>query len=437
MMSPIHPAPTLDEFDGGPPVDRKSSSGSSMTNGSHRNADDNEYYNGDDFDDMIAGAIKPTRRGQQHRADEYENNYEQDNHYQGSMVDTTPDENVNSDLEDEVASLNSDDISGGSSVSDVENQQRKEQREFVARPLINDDESTVDMRPPAPVNQSVSSYVDALNQQQTRKNRIVRAGMVFVLLGILVGVVLGIVSVTGNNKGGTNEPNESVDGSSSGGGGNGLGSNQIETKESFLGNATSYSPSLSPVSFDAAITSSPFTEDPSAPTRNPTLPPQSALPTVRPTPFPVEIVVTDSPVASTSSPVTPEPTPEPTPSPVTDEPTYEPSPMPSPGPTFAPITPRPTPNPTPKPFVITSPPTPRPTPRPVTSVIPPSGQSGPTLHAGGGSPSDGSFHCAEVTYTANWNELVDIDCDLVCSGLGMNSECPSGNQCRSDEGRCL
>ena len=320
-MSPIHPAPPLDEFDGGPPVERKSSSGSSMTNRSHRNADDNEYYNGDEFDDMIAGVIEPTRRGQQHRADEYENDYEQqDNHYQGSMVDTTPDDNVNSDLEDEVASLNSDDISGGSSVSDVENQRRKEQREFVARPLINDDESTVDMRPPAPVNQSVSSYVDALNQQQTRKNRIVRAGMVFVLLGILVGVVLGIVSVTGNNKGGASEPSESVDGSSGGGGGNGLGSNQIETKESFLGNATTYNPSLSPVSFDAAITSSPFTEDPIAsptlhpqtvsPTRNPTLPPQSALPTVRPTPFPVEIVVTDAPIASTNSPVTPEPTPE-------------------------------------------------------------------------------------------------------------------------------
>lgn len=98
---------------------------------------------------------------------------------------------------------------------------------------------------------------------------------------------------------------------------------------------------------------------------------------------------------------------------------------------------QPTPHPTPKPFMITSPPTPRPTPRPVISEIPPSGPSGPTLHAGGGSPSDDSFHCAEVTYTANWNELVDIDCNAVCSGLGMNSECPSGHQCRSDEGRCL
>ena len=318
MMSPIYPSPTRDEFDGGPPVDRKSSSGSSMTNGSRRD----DYYNGDDFDDMIAGVIDPTQRGDHNRSDQYNNNHEQDDHYQGSMVDMTPDDNVNSDLEDDIASLNSDDISGGSSVSDVEKQQRKEQREFVARPLINDDESTVDMRPPAPVNQSVSSYVDALNQQQMRKNRIVRAGMVLVLLGILVGIVLGIVSVTGNNESGTSEPSESVDGSSGGGRESELGSNQISTKESFLGNATSYSPSLSPVYFDTVVTSSPTgdTKYPSdsptlypqtvSPTKRPTLPPQSALPTFRPTPFPVEIVVTDAPVASTSSPVTPEPTPE-------------------------------------------------------------------------------------------------------------------------------
>ena len=55
------------------------------------------------------------------------------------------------------------------------------------------------MRPPAPVNQSVSSYVEALNQRQTQKSRIVKCGIVFILLGRVIGVVLAIVSVTGKN----------------------------------------------------------------------------------------------------------------------------------------------------------------------------------------------------------------------------------------------
>ena len=111
-------------------------------------------------------------------------------------------------------------------------------------------------------------------------------------------------------------------------GGNGSNSAlEISIKEGFTGsNATTYSPSLSPVYLETVIVpSSPVTTagitpaitptySPSLPpqtalpTKNPTLPPQSALPTDRPTRVPVETIVETE--ASASTPITPEPTPE-------------------------------------------------------------------------------------------------------------------------------
>jgi len=317
-----------------------------MSGGSARRHD-KDHYNKDDFDDMISAAvIEPTRRGRQLQ----EGHNDQDDNGP-IMVDSTPDDAPSED--DDMNSLNSDDISGGSDISDVEQAREANgkagNKNFTPRPLINDDESTVDMRPPAPVNQSVSSYVEALNQQQTRKNRVIKCGMVFILLSVIIGVVLAIVSVTGKN---TSNDVSGVEDDMNGSGANGGNSAlEISVKEGFTGsNTTTYSPSLSPIYLDlVTATSSPVTNagltpaitptsSPSLPpqtalpTKNPTLPPQSALPTSRPTPVPVETIVeTDAPAASPVA-VTPEPTPEPTFLP-TDDPTYEPTPMPSPDPT--------------------------------------------------------------------------------------------------------
>lgn len=347
--STIHPT-THNIFDGGSPVDLEHPCESTMSNNNKKK----EYYNQTDFDEMIADVIEPAKRNrgrqQQHHAtahyddeDQYQQNeYEQDSFSSSTdndseqysspqqqpriMVDTLPtstDSRSISDQEDEeVISLNSDDISGGSDISDMEQQRPKDDRNnndnFTPRPLINDDESTVDMRPPAPINQSVSSYVEALNQQQMRKNRIVRFGALLILLGVIVGVVLGIVSVT---NGGDDEGSSSSELNNGGGEGYGLESGQISVKESFVGNTTTNSPSLSPVYLDEDLLSpvttvslgggSPTIPPQSAfPTKNPTLPPQSALPARDPTLAPVDVISTDAPVTVTNSPVTPDPTPE-------------------------------------------------------------------------------------------------------------------------------
>jgi hypothetical protein len=341
--APIHPT-NLDIFDGGPPVDRKNSNSSgSMNSGTN----DKQYYSEHDFDDMIAGVIEPTKRSskhqpQQQQEEEEYNEYEQDRfssdddeyhqHQQDHpMVDMTPNDHASASEEEEDAiSLNSDDISGGSDISDVEQQRtdnndrnrssnRKNKKdEFQPRPLINDDESTVDMRPPAPVNQSVSSYVEALNQQQTRKTRIIKLGMLLIFLGVIIGVVLGVVSASSGKNNGDEEASSVYNGGDEGSGGGGLESNQISVKESFTGNGTTYSPSISPVYYiDGAISSSPVGSSfvgmqSQEPTMNPRVPPVSAtLPTVRPTLAPMEEVVsTNAPVVTTEPPVTAQPTPE-------------------------------------------------------------------------------------------------------------------------------
>ena len=232
-MSVIH-VNNLHIVDGGSPVKYKSSTDSGTL------SDDKDYYDGMDLSDMISGVLEPTRRSKQEKQQQHYEGEEE-----GQIVDITPGHAHASASEDE-CSLHSDDIYGGSDISDVEKQQRESQskQNFVVPPLINDDESTVDMRPPAPVNQSVSSYVEALNRQQTRKNRIIKLGLCFVSLGLIAGVAFGIVSVTSNK----NESEMSgMDGDD--GGRSGLESNHLNAKEGFSGNVTTGSPSLSPVDF--------------------------------------------------------------------------------------------------------------------------------------------------------------------------------------------
>ena len=90
----------------------------------------------------------------------------------------------------DVASLDSEEISGESDISEVE---EKEKSSYYPQPLIHDDESTIDMRPPAAETQTVSSYVDQLNQQERRKGKLVKAGVCSFIVAIAIGVVLAIV----------------------------------------------------------------------------------------------------------------------------------------------------------------------------------------------------------------------------------------------------
>eukprot|EP00571_Detonula_confervacea_P000558 CAMPEP_0172319284 /NCGR_PEP_ID=MMETSP1058-20130122/37272_1 /TAXON_ID=83371 /ORGANISM="Detonula confervacea, Strain CCMP 353" /LENGTH=514 /DNA_ID=CAMNT_0013034291 /DNA_START=93 /DNA_END=1634 /DNA_ORIENTATION=+ len=107
----------------------------------------------------------------------------------------------------DVASLGSEEISGESDVSEEEEQEQP--WSYAPSPLVNDDESTIDMRPPAPNNQTVSSYVDQLNRSERSKGRLIKAGSFAICIAIIVGVVLAVISLTGNNDEGNNSSGSS------------------------------------------------------------------------------------------------------------------------------------------------------------------------------------------------------------------------------------
>lgn len=94
----------------------------------------------------------------------------------------------------DAASLDSGEISGESDISEVENREKS----YVPQPLVNDDESTIAMKDPSPETQTVSSYVDQLNQQERRKSRLIKLGGFAILIAIIVAVVLAVVMLNGN-----------------------------------------------------------------------------------------------------------------------------------------------------------------------------------------------------------------------------------------------
>eukprot|EP00584_Thalassiosira_punctigera_P002526 CAMPEP_0172542604 /NCGR_PEP_ID=MMETSP1067-20121228/13176_1 /TAXON_ID=265564 ORGANISM="Thalassiosira punctigera, Strain Tpunct2005C2" /NCGR_SAMPLE_ID=MMETSP1067 /ASSEMBLY_ACC=CAM_ASM_000444 /LENGTH=544 /DNA_ID=CAMNT_0013328879 /DNA_START=46 /DNA_END=1679 /DNA_ORIENTATION=+ len=154
------------------------------------------YYGEDIFDDLIAEALDSSQHGD---AGPERSTAEP------RVVDITPSKksrrrrSVDDDGDDDdAASLDSEEISGGSDVSEVE----KERNMYAPPPLINDDESTVDMRPPAPQSQTVSSYVDQLNRTERSKGRLIRAGAFAIVIAIVVGVILAVVSLGGGRKDG-------------------------------------------------------------------------------------------------------------------------------------------------------------------------------------------------------------------------------------------
>lgn len=201
------------------------------------------------------------------------------------------------------------------------------------------------------------------------------------------------------------------------------------------------SPSLSPIT-GQPTTSPSLPYRTGEPTASPSLPPQTELPTSSPSRSPETFT---QPLNTENKP-TKNPTRRPSQNP-TLRPTWTPRPTPSPTPRPTPIpTPRPTPNPTPRPSLR---PTRRPTNKPVTSIISPYGAADPasnptpaaanddSVNQGPGwastpsGPSNGYF-CAETSYTANWNILLDFKCDLACPSKA-HAECPGGHQCHTSD----
>ncbi|KAL9191282.1 hypothetical protein ACHAXT_000988 [Thalassiosira profunda] len=170
-------------------------------------ANKSSFYGEDIFDDLIDGIT-----ASKNEETEVDDERAPDN---GFDADAPPDRKISIDLEGledgsqgdsttspgDAGSLDSGEISGESDVSEVEEQMAMKDANYVAPPLINDDESTVDMRPPAPQSQTVSSYVDQLNQREKNRSRMIKAGAFAICIAIIVGVALAITSLTGNDGG--------------------------------------------------------------------------------------------------------------------------------------------------------------------------------------------------------------------------------------------
>ena len=150
------------------------------------------YYDEDTFDDLIAraldsttidddllGQVEPTKRAKDMNDDDADVDLEES--LEGG------------DVRDD-ASLDSSDISGESTISE----ENEKAMSYNAPPLVNDDESTIDMRPPAPEVSTVSSYVEQLNHYERSKGKFIKAAVCAICIAIIVGVVLSVFAATGN-----------------------------------------------------------------------------------------------------------------------------------------------------------------------------------------------------------------------------------------------
>ena len=179
---------------------------------------DASYVRAAEFDDIIANAMNGSngniqivddRRYQAGHPEDDEGSVDVDDIERGGGDD---DGSSNGDEEDD-DSMSASEISGESEISAVEeeeeerhhlyyNEEEEERHHqyYTAPPLVNDDESTIDMRPPAPHNQSVSSYVNQLNRQQRSKSRLIKIGVIGMLVAVTVGVILAVITLTGGEK---------------------------------------------------------------------------------------------------------------------------------------------------------------------------------------------------------------------------------------------
>jgi hypothetical protein len=174
------------------------------------------YYNENTFDDIIvqiAGPgifdLEPTKRGNKSNSMKPTKDGVVDlEENKQSAVNRRRDDYEDDDDEDEddgAASLNSSDISGDSTISEVskkEEEARRNYNSYTSKPLVNDDESTIDMRPPAPEASSVSSYVEQLNQFNRSKGRLIKVGVFSTCIAIIVGVIIAVIVTATTTRGG-------------------------------------------------------------------------------------------------------------------------------------------------------------------------------------------------------------------------------------------
>lgn len=168
------------------------------------------YYTESTFDDIIvqiAGPgifelLEPTKRGNISNMKTKDVVDLEENKLR--VVNGRDNEDDDEDDYDGAASLNSSDISGDSTISEVskkEEEARRTRNSYSSKPLVNDDESTIDMRPPAPEASSVSSYEEQLYQFNRSKGRLMKVGVFSTCIAIIVGVVIAVIVTASTTRG--------------------------------------------------------------------------------------------------------------------------------------------------------------------------------------------------------------------------------------------
>lgn len=161
-----------------------------------------KIHHGVDFDALIENAMNSSSEmvaGDNKAAaadvdavDSNENDNYGEDLEKGSVSTTSSNDTYGDDM-----SLGSDDISvdNGDNIRVEEQKTKNHGANYEPHaPLVNDDESVMEMKNPAPVCQSVSSYVDQLNRRDRSKSRLIRAGVFAILVAVIVGIALAIVS---------------------------------------------------------------------------------------------------------------------------------------------------------------------------------------------------------------------------------------------------
>ena len=171
----------------------------------------NKIYQGEDFDDAIINAMNASSEkvAADYGIDAGMHRRESNKNYDGDVEIGSFSRGSSDGSEADNMSLESDDMSMVSDSSDKnDNNDNDHHDSFVPHvPLVNDDESVMEMKNPAPVSQSVSSYVDQLNRKERGKSTLIKAGVFLIFIAIIVGVPLAVVSLTGNKSKGVSDDN--------------------------------------------------------------------------------------------------------------------------------------------------------------------------------------------------------------------------------------
>jgi hypothetical protein len=160
----------------------------------------NKIHQGDEFDAMIQNVMKASSEQVSEdygAAENMTHPIEIDGNFDEDLEKGSHSMGSSSRSDADALSLGSDDISVDSDTDDHHDSHDS----IVSHvPLVNDDESVMELKNPAPVSQSVSGYVDQLNRREQGKSRLIKAGVFAIFIAVVVGIALAVVSVTGNRE---------------------------------------------------------------------------------------------------------------------------------------------------------------------------------------------------------------------------------------------